>query len=82
MIIIIIIILYFIQIRHTDDFHLKGTRLVGIKTLEQSFFSRKCVNIVCLLLLWPGPVVDVRGQVPVRALDKKKLEFFFIKVNK
>ena len=30
MIIIKIIILYFIQIRHTDDFPSTGTRLVGI----------------------------------------------------
>ena len=36
MIIIKIIILYFIQIRHTDDFHSTGTRLVLIIILHDN----------------------------------------------
>ena len=37
MIIIKIIILYFIQIRHTDDFHPMGTRLVSIIIISSCF---------------------------------------------
>ena len=37
MIIIKIIILYFIQIRHTDDFHSTGTRLVSIIIISSCF---------------------------------------------
>ena len=57
MIIIKNIILYFIQIRHTDDFPSTGTRLVMIITCSSS-----CVPVLLLLLL---PIV-VQGSVQRR----------------
>ena len=41
MIIIKIIILYFIQIRHTDDFPSTGTRLVNINYYKSHFTNCK-----------------------------------------
>ena len=44
MIIIKISILYFIQIRHTDDFLSKGTRLVGIMRTYTEIFGFTVCN--------------------------------------
>ena len=44
MIIIKIIILYFIQITHTDDFPSTGTRLVFV--ISENYFSYNCIEAV------------------------------------
>ena len=46
MIIIKIIVLYFKQITHTDDFPSTGTRLVIIKTQTDVYQTQKVIKLV------------------------------------
>ena len=59
MIIITIIILYFIQIRHTDNFPSTGTRLVDLSSViifaDTSLYSMVTINIlsnICYFYIW------------------------------
>ena len=51
MIIIKIIILYFIQIRHTDDFPSTGTRLVCIINVTYFFYIPKTVFVTVVVAM-------------------------------
>ena len=60
MIIIKIIILYFIQIRHTDDFPSTGTRLVNLTT----------IRAVCKCVLTNMSVSCLAAAIPLQSSRK------------